>query len=120
MLMTVSEYIKKAPKEVQKKLKEMQKAIRSGAPKATEGMKWSLPSFSQERILVIYGAFKNHIGFYPTPTALKVFAKDLKKYKTAKGSVQFPLDMPIPTGLIKKMTAYRVKECVKEDRKWKD
>jgi uncharacterized protein YdhG (YjbR/CyaY superfamily) len=115
----VSEYIAAAPKEAQKKLREMRACIRKAAPGAEESIKWSMPAFSYARILVVYAAFKHHIGFYPTPSAMKAFAKDLKGYKTAKGSIQFPLEKPLPLSLIRKITAFRVKESKAEDKKWK-
>jgi uncharacterized protein YdhG (YjbR/CyaY superfamily) len=116
---TVDEYIGAAPEHTQKKLREIRSCIQKAAPNATEGLKWSLPAFSGKRILVMYAAFKNHIGFYPTPSAIKAFAKDLSKFSTAKGSVQFPLDKPLPLPLIRKMTAFRVKESTGKDGKWK-
>lgn len=117
--LTIDEYIKAAPKDAQKKLREMRAIIRKAAPKAIESLKWSMPSFSYKRILVIYGAFKHHIGFYPTPHPLKALAKELLKYKKAKGSIQFPLDKPLPTALIRKITELRVRESVEEDGKWR-
>ena len=116
---TIADYIKAAPKEAQVKLKEMVKIIRSAAPKAEEGLKWSMPAFSFKRILVTFAAFKNHIGFYPAPSAVKAFKKELVKYKTAKGSIQFPLNKPLPASLVKKITAFRVKEAVEKDGKWR-
>lgn len=116
---TITEYIAAAPKEAQKKLREMRACIRKAAPHAEESIKWSMPAFSYTRILVMFAAFKHHIGFYPTPSAMKAFAKDLKGYKTAKGSIQFPLEKPLPLSLIRKITAYRVKESRAEDKKWK-
>lgn len=116
---TVTDYIKAAPKEAQKKLREMRSCIKSAAPGAVEGLKWGMPSFSYTRILVTYAAFKNHIGFYPTPSAVKAFTKELAGYKTATGSIQFPMDKPLPVSLIKKITAFRVKESKEKDEKWK-
>ena len=116
---TIEEYIKAAPKEVQDKLWQMHKCIRAAAPGATEGLKWSMPSYSYKRILVTFAVFKNHIGFYPTPPALEAFAKNLIKYKTAKGSIQFPLAEPLPLSLITKITRFRVKQSREEDIKWK-
>jgi uncharacterized protein YdhG (YjbR/CyaY superfamily) len=69
--------------------------------------------------LVTFAAFKHHIGFYPTPSAVKAFAGDLSKFKTAKGSIQFPLEEPLPLPLIRKITVFRVRESVETDRKWK-
>jgi uncharacterized protein YdhG (YjbR/CyaY superfamily) len=116
---TVSQYIKASPPEAQKKLLEMLACLRSAAPKAKEGLKWGMPAFSYSRILVAFAAFKHHIGFYPTPSAVKAFAKNLTKFKTAKGSIQFPLDKPLPLPLIRKITAFRVKESIEKDGKWR-
>jgi uncharacterized protein YdhG (YjbR/CyaY superfamily) len=116
---TVAEYIQAAPKEAQKKLKEMRQTIRDAAPDAEEGLKWGMPSFTQKRILVTYAAFKNHIGFYPTPSTLAAFKKDITKFKNASGSIQFPMDKPLPIALIKKITKFRIKEILDVDAKWK-
>jgi len=114
-----AEYIQAAPKEAREKLREMRSCIRAAAPGAKESLKWGMPAFSYRRILVTFAAFKHHIGFYPTPSAVKAFAKDLSKYKTAKGSIQFPLEKPLPLPLIRKITAFRVQESIEEDKKWK-
>jgi uncharacterized protein YdhG (YjbR/CyaY superfamily) len=116
---TIAGYIKAAPKEARAKLREMYTCIRKAAPGAEEGLKWSMPAFSYQRILVTFAAFRHHIGFYPTPSAVKAFQKDLTNYKTAKGSIQFPLDKPLPLGLIRKITQFRVKESLESDIKWK-
>jgi len=116
---TVTEYINAAPKEARQKLREMRATVRAAAPGAAEGLKWSMPAYSYRRILVTFAAFKHHIGFYPTPPAVKAFAKQLSGYKTATGSIQFPLDKPLPLDLIRKITAFRVRESVDEDKKWK-
>lgn len=116
---TIAEYISAAPKETQKKLREMHAYIRAAAPGSTESLKWGMPAFSYRRILVTFALFKHHIGFYPTPSAVKAFEKDLSKFKTAKGSIQFPLEKPLPLSLIRKITMFRVRESVEEDRKWK-
>ena len=116
---STTEYINAAPKEARKKLREMRACIREAAPGAKESLKWGMPAFSYRRILVTFAAFKNHIGFYPTPLAVKAFAKDLSKFVTAKGSIQFPLEKPLPLPLIRKITAFRVRESVEEDGKWR-
>jgi len=116
---TVTEYINAAPKETRQKLREMRATVRAAAPGAAEGLKWSMPAYSYRRILVTFAVFKHHIGFYPTPPAVKAFAKQLSGYKTATGSIQFPLDKPLPLDLIRKITAFRVRESVDEDKKWK-
>ena len=78
-----------------------------------------MPAFSYRRILVTFAAFKHHIGFYPTPSAVKAFEKNLSKFKTARGSIQFPLEKPLPLPLIRKITAFRVRESNEEDKKWR-
>jgi len=115
---SITEYIAAAPKEAQGKLRQMRTCIRSAAPGAKENLKWGVPAFSYHRILVTFAAFKHHIGFYPTPRAVKAFAKDLSKYKTGGSSIQFPLDTPLPLPLIRKITAFRVRESLEEDRRW--
>lgn len=116
---TVAEYIKAAPKDAQKKMREMRACIRAAAPKAREELKWGMPAYSYRRILVIFGAFKHHIGFYPTTSAVKAFARELSKFNYAKGSIQFPLEKPLPLSLIRRMVAFRVKESLEEDKKWR-
>ena len=116
---TIDEYIRAAPKEAQEKLREMRACIRAAAPGAKEGLKWGMPAFSYRRILVTFAGFKNHIGFYPTPSAVTAFAKELSKFSTAKGSIQFPLEEPLPLSLVRKITAFRVKESVEQDKKWR-
>jgi uncharacterized protein YdhG (YjbR/CyaY superfamily) len=108
----IKKYILLSPNESQKKLHEIYKAIRSVAKDAEEGLKWSMPAFWQKRILVTFAAFKNHIGFYPTPSAVSAFKQKLMKYKTAKGSIQFPLNKPLPIPLIKAITKFRIKELL--------
>jgi uncharacterized protein YdhG (YjbR/CyaY superfamily) len=114
-----TEYINAAPKESRKKLREMRACIRAAAPGAKESLKWGMPAFSYRRILVTFAAFKHHIGFYPKPSAVKAFAKDLSEFITADASIQFPLEKPLPQSLIRKITAYRVRESIEEDKKWR-
>jgi uncharacterized protein YdhG (YjbR/CyaY superfamily) len=116
---SIAEYIIAAPEEVQEKLHEMQACIMSAAPGATESLKWGMPAFSYKRILVTFAVFKHHIGFYPTSSAVKAFAKSLSKFKTAKGSIQFPLAKPLPLSLIRKIIMFRVRDSIKRDGKWK-
>lgn len=116
---TISEYILTAPKESQEKLREMVKYVRMSAPKAVEGIKWGMPAFSYKRIIVMFAGYKHHIGLYPTPSALKDFSKEISKFKHAKGSIQFPLDKPLPSTLIRKIVKFRVNEALAEDKKWK-
>ena len=116
---TIEEYIDAAPAEVQERLRELHECIRTNAPGATEGFKWRMPAYSYQKILVTFAVFKKHIGFYPMPSAVKAFAKELSKYKTAAGSVQFPHDRPLPLTLIKKIVKFRVKESKEGTIKWR-
>src|SRR5437899_12669101 len=86
---SVAEYIKLTPNDSRKKLREMRACISKAAPGATESLKWGMPAFSYRRILVIYGAFKHHIGFYPTSSAMKTFADELSKFVTSRGQYSF-------------------------------
>ena len=115
----ITEYINAAPKEAQKKLREMRACIREAAPGAEESLKWGKPAFSYQRILVMFAAFKNHIGFYPTPSAVRAFADDLSEFVTGDNSIRFPLDKPLPLPLIRKIAAFRVRESIEEDGKWR-
>jgi len=72
-----------------------------------------------ERILVAFAAHQHHIGLYPTPSAVRAFTKDLAKFATAKGSIRFPFGKPLPLPLIRKITAFRVRESLEQDKKWK-
>ncbi|HEV8129715.1 MAG TPA: DUF1801 domain-containing protein, partial [Acidobacteriota bacterium] len=86
---SITEYINAAPKEAQKKLRAMRACIRAAAPGAKESLKWGMPAFSYRRILVTFATFKHHIGFYPTPSAVRAFAHDLSEFATAKGRSSF-------------------------------
>ncbi len=114
---SITEYINAAPKEAQEKLREIRACIREAAPGAKESLKWGKPAFSDGRILVMFAAFKHHIGFYPTPSAVRAFAKELSEFATASASIQFPLDKPLPLPLIRKINAFRVRESIEEDGK---
>ena len=116
---TVTEYINAAPKETRVKLREMRAIIRSTAKGATESLKWGMPAYSYKRILVCFAVFKHHIGFFPTPSAVKAFEKDLTSYKTSKATIQFPLDKKLPVSLIRKITGFRVMESEMTDEKWR-
>jgi uncharacterized protein YdhG (YjbR/CyaY superfamily) len=116
---TITAYIDAAPKDARKKLRQMRACLRKSAPGAKESLKWGMPAFSYRRILVAFAAHKHHIGFYPTPSAVRAFAKDLLKFATARGSIQFPLEKPLPLPLIRKITAFRVRESIEEDKKWR-
>jgi uncharacterized protein YdhG (YjbR/CyaY superfamily) len=115
---TVAEYIASAPKDAQKKLRELRAILRKVAPTATETLKWGSPVFEEKRILFAYAAFKSHLNFMPTPSAMKPFSKELAKHKTGKGSIQFPYNEPLPKALIAKIAASRVKAVRENDARW--
>ncbi len=107
---TVDQYIAGFPPDVQEILKKIRVTIRKAAPDAEETIKYRIPTFTLKGNLVHFAAFKKHIGFYPTPTGTAKFKKELSVYEGAKGSVQFPLDKPIPFDLIRRIVKFRVKE----------
>jgi uncharacterized protein YdhG (YjbR/CyaY superfamily) len=117
---TIDEYIAAFPANVQKKLKEIRSAIRASAPDAGEKISYAIPTFTLNGNLVHFAAFKNHIGFYPAPKGIEAFKKELSKYEGGKGTVQFPMDKPLPVALIKKIVRYRARqnrESVKNKKK---
>src|SRR4051812_1446417 len=105
---SVDEYISSFPEDIAERLEHIRKVIRSAAPKATEKISYNIPAFEMNGSLVYFGGFAKHIGFFPHAGPIKVFADDLKKYKTTKGTIQFPHDQKIPVTLIKKIVKYRV------------
>ena len=107
---SIDEYIASAPKEVQVLLNEIRATIKAVAPEATEKISYGMPTFFLNGNLVHFAAHKNHIGFYPAPSGIEKFKKELSKYEGAKGSVQFPLDQPMPLALISKIVKFRVTE----------
>lgn len=107
---TIDEYISVFPVNVQDILEKLRKVIRESAPEAEETISYGMPTFKLNGNLVHFAAYKNHIGFYPTPSGIEAFKKEISQYKSAKGSVQFPIDKPIPLDLVKKIVIFRVKE----------
>ena len=107
---SIDEYIKGFPATVQELLQQVRNTITLAAPGAEEAISYAIPTFKLNGNLVHFAAFKNHIGFYPAPTGMKEFEKDLAPYAKGKGSVQFPLDQPLPLDLITKIVKYRVQQ----------
>lgn len=108
---SVDEYIKNFPEQVQMLLEQVRSTIKTKVPEAVEGIAYQMPAYKiKGKPLVYFAAYKNHIGFYATPTGHSAFAEELSKYKKGKGSVQFPLDEPIPFDLIERIVAFRVQE----------
>lgn len=106
----VDSYIALFPKETQLLLETMRTVIRKAAPKAEEVISYKMPAYKLGTMLVFFAGYKNHIGFYPSGSGIEAFKKELSVYKGAKGSVQFPLNKPLPIGLITKIVKLRVKE----------
>ena len=110
-LKNIDQYINTFPKDVQNILQKLRQIIRMATPEAIESISYQMPTFKLNgKNLVHFAAWKNHIGFYPTPSAIEKFKKELSAYKWAKGSVQFPIDKPIPYDLIEKIVIFRIKE----------
>jgi len=107
---TIEDYIATFPPNVQIILQRIKQAIHEAAPQAQEVISYSMPAFKQKRILVWFAAFKNHIGFFPKVSAVETFKDRLTDYKTSKGTIQFPLDKPIPIALIKEIVKFRLEE----------
>src|SRR5512136_651325 len=108
---TIDEYIAMFPKDVQVILQKMRQTVQQAAPLATEAISYQMPTFKlQGKNLVHFAAFPHHIGFYPIPSGIAAFQKELSVYKQGKGSVQFPLDKPIPYDLVRRIVEFRVKE----------
>lgn len=107
---TIDEYIATFSEDIQAILQEIRATIKAAAPDAEESISYAMPTFKQNGPLVYFAAFKNHIGFYATPSGNEAFRKELSKYKTGKGSIQFPLDKPMPLDLIRQMVEFKVAE----------
>ncbi|XES75966.1 MAG: iron chaperone [Candidatus Bathyarchaeia archaeon] len=115
---TVNEYIAAFPQNVQTMLQELRRTIKEAAPNAEETISYQMPAFKLNgRILVYFAAFKNHIGFYPTASAVEAFKEKLAKYQTSKGTVKFLLNQPTPTELVKEMVRFRVEEILRKKGK---
>lgn len=107
---TIDQYMLGFPEEVRALLGQMRETIRKAAPEATEKISYQIPTFDHHGNLVHFAAFAHHIGFYPGPTGIASFAEELKKYKSAKGSVQFPMGEPLPLELVTRIVKFRVAE----------
>ncbi len=106
----IDEYIARFPEDIQEILEKIRMTIREAAPEADERISYQMPTFALEGNLVHFAAYKNHIGFYPTPSGIEEFEEELSRYVGGKGSVKFPLDKPIPYDLITKIVRFRVNE----------
>ena len=106
----IDEYLAEFPPETQAILQKVRATIREAAPEAQETINYAIPTFTLKGNLVHFAGFKSHIGFYPTPTGIEKFKAELTGYESAKGSVKFPLDQPIPYELIREIVKFRVQE----------
>lgn len=109
-LSTIDDYLSVFPPEVQASLEKIRRLIAKAAPKASEAIKYGIPTFVLNGNLIHFAAYRTHIGLYPTPDLINAFRTELQTYKTSKGAIQFPLDQPLPWKLIKKIIAYRIKQ----------
>ena len=116
---TVSGYIAAAAPNARTKLRQVRAAVRKAAPGATESLKWNMPAVSYHRIVLMYAAFRNHISLFAMGATVKAFRKDLKGYKTGRGTIQLPLDKPIPLALVRRIAAYRAREVRERDAHWR-
>ncbi|HEV8286310.1 MAG TPA: DUF1801 domain-containing protein [Chitinophagaceae bacterium] len=109
---TVNEYLSTLPENTRYIVERLRKAIKQAASQSEELISYNMPAFKFNGMLVWYAAYKGHIGFYPTSSAIEVFKDELADYKTSKGAIQFPIEKAIPTTLIKNIVKYRVKENI--------
>ena len=116
---TIDEYIATFPTDIQERLQQVRATIKAAAPDATEKISYQMPTFFLNGNLVHFAAFKNHIGFYPAPRGIEAFKDELAQYKGAKGSVQFPLDQPMPLDLIRRIVEFRAAENRNKTKKKK-
>ena len=107
---TIDQYLEGVPEEVRAALEELRATIRAAAPAATEKISYQMPTFYLNGNLVHFAAFKQHIGFYPTPSGIEAFKEKLRMYRSSKGAVQFPIDEPLPLELIAEIVRFRVAE----------
>ncbi|RJP66598.1 MAG: hypothetical protein C4539_11200 [Ignavibacteriales bacterium] len=110
----IDEYINQFPGEIQVLLQSMRQTIKKAAPKAEEAIKYQMPTFTLNGNLVHFAAYKNHIGFYPTPSGIEAFKNEFSTYKFSKGAVQFPIDEKLPLSLVSRIVKYRVEESTEK------
>lgn len=116
VIKTIDEYIAQFPKEVQVLLEKMRTIIHKAAPKAEEAIAYGIPTFKMNGNLVHFGGYKSHIGFYPAPSGIGAFKKELAKYEGSKGTIRFPLDKPLPVTLITQVIKFRVAKNLEKSK----
>ena len=107
---TIDEYISNIPKNIQIILNKLPHVISEAAPEAEEAISYGIPTFKLKGNLVLFAGYKNHIGFYPTPSGIEAFKDELASYELSKGTIKFPIDKPISFNLVKKIVGFRVKK----------
>jgi len=114
---TIDEYIASFPQEVQEKLRGIRTTIRSAAPDAEEAIRYGIPTFRQnDSNLVHFAAFRDHLSFFPTASGVEHFRKELSSYRLGRGTIQFPLNEPVPYDLMERITRFRVEESRKKKK----
>ena len=113
----VDEYIRMFPKDIQDRLKSIREIVKKAAPQAEEVLSYQMPAYKLNGILLYFAAFKNHIGFFPTPSGIEAFRKELSGYELTKGTIHLPYDKKNPVTLIKKIIKFRVKENLEKKKK---
>ena len=113
---TIDEYIQMFPGNVQALLESLRQTIREAAPEAEEAISYQIPTFKQNGILVHFAAFKNHIGFYPTPSGVEAFQEELSAYESSKGSVKFSKDQELPLDLVSRIVRFRVQQNLEKKK----
>ena len=116
VIKTIDEYIAQFPEEVQVLLEKMRTIIHKAAPKAEEAIAYGIPTFKMNGNLVHFGGYKSHIGFYPAPSGIGAFKKELAKYEGSKGTSRFPLDKPLPVTLITQVIKFRVAKNLEKSK----
>jgi uncharacterized protein YdhG (YjbR/CyaY superfamily) len=112
---TVTEYISSFPQPAKTMLKQLRDVIKAAAPQAEEKISYNMPAYMLHGRLIYFAGYKNHIGFYPMASGIETFKKEISKYKWAKGSVQFPLDQPLPLDLVNRIVKFRVKQNLENE-----
>jgi uncharacterized protein YdhG (YjbR/CyaY superfamily) len=113
----IDEYIAAFPAEIQQLLQTMRTTIQKAAPEATEAIKYAIPTFVLNGNLVHFGGYKGHIGFYPAPMGIEAFKGETAQYEAGKGTLQFPINKPLPLDLITKIVKFRVEKNLEKPRK---
>ena len=114
---SIDDYIVQFPPETQKILQQVRETIKQAAPQAKEVISYKMPAFKQKSILVYFAAYTKHIGFYPTGSGIEAFKQEFENFKWSKGAVQFPINQPMPLGLIARITKFRVEQDSIKNRK---